>query len=71
MSGLSYFALQIQSWFFKTQSKSNHGPKFFSMHCSTQKVQKFWKCSFFTTKCRMSFPSTQSNSGPVPKFWND
>jgi len=27
MSGLSYFAIQIQSWIFKTQSKSNHSPK--------------------------------------------
>jgi len=29
MSGLSYFAVQIQSWIFKTQSKSNHSPKKF------------------------------------------
>jgi len=27
--GLSCFAIQIQSWFFKTQSKSNHSPNFF------------------------------------------
>jgi len=27
MSRLSYFAIQIQSWIFKTQSTSNHGPK--------------------------------------------
>ena len=26
-SGLSNFAIQIQSWIFKTQSKSNHSPK--------------------------------------------
>ena len=30
MSGLSYFAIQIQAWFVKTQSKSNHSPKNFS-----------------------------------------
>jgi len=29
MSGLSYFTIQIQSWIFKTQSKSNHSTKFF------------------------------------------
>jgi len=27
MSGLSYFAIQFQSWYFKTQSKSNRSPK--------------------------------------------
>jgi len=35
MSGLSYFAIQIQSWFFKTQSKSSHSPNF----CLKLKVQ--------------------------------
>ena len=30
MSGLSYFAIQIQSWFFKTQSKVNYSSKHFS-----------------------------------------
>jgi len=29
MSGLSNFAIQIQCWCFKTQSKSNHSPKIF------------------------------------------
>jgi len=29
MSGPSYFAIQIQSWYFKTQSKSNRCPKVF------------------------------------------
>jgi len=29
MNGLSYFAMQIYSWIFKTQSKSNHSPTFF------------------------------------------
>jgi len=27
MSGLSYFAIRIQSWNFKAQSKSSHSPK--------------------------------------------
>ena len=31
MSGLPYFALQVESWFLKTQSKSNYSPKFFQM----------------------------------------
>jgi len=31
MSGLSNFAIQIQSWIFKTQSKSNYSPNIFWM----------------------------------------
>jgi len=30
MSGLSYFAIQIQSWLFKIKSKSKHSPKDYS-----------------------------------------
>jgi len=30
MSGLTNFLIQIRSWFFKTQSKSNHNSKIFS-----------------------------------------
>jgi len=37
MSGLSYFAIQIQSWFFKTRSKSNHSPKDFANVMSKSK----------------------------------
>jgi len=47
MSGLSYFAIQIQSWFFTTQSKSNHSPKIFQV---TMKSETLEKCSLFTTK---------------------
>jgi len=63
MSGLWYFALQIQSWFFKTQSK-----KIFK--CKS-KSKKFEKCSLFTTKMPHFFAisSVQIRSGP--KFWSD
>ena len=37
MSGLSFFAIQSQSWDFKTQSKPNHSPKFFSNVTSKSK----------------------------------
>ena len=73
MSGLSNFAIQIQSWSFKTQSKSNHNPKNFSNAKSKSKWSpKYLKNATFSQhKCRISFPLTQSKSGPVPKFWRD
>jgi len=36
---------------------------------SNGKSKQFEKCSLFTTKMRVSFPLTQSQSGPFPKFW--
>jgi len=73
MSGLSNFAIQIQSWLFKTLSKSNHSPKFFSNVKSKPKWSpKYLKNAVFSQqKCRISFPLTQSKSGPVPEFWRD
>jgi len=73
MSGLSHFAIQIQSWFVKTKSKSKHGPKFFSNVKSKSKfTPKILKnAAFSQQKCRISFPLTQSKSGPDPKFWSD
>jgi len=38
MSGLSYFTMQIQSWIFKTQSKSKRNPKI--VKCKLQKINK-------------------------------
>jgi len=72
MSGLSYFAIQIQSWFFKTQSKSYHTPKFWNAESKSKWSPKsFRNAAFSQQKCRVSFPFTQSKSGPVPKFWSD
>ena len=69
MSGLSNFAIRIQSWFFKTQSKSNHSPKIFVKCKSKSKWSpKYLKSAAFSQqKCRTSFPLTQSKPGPVPK----
>ena len=61
MSGLSYFAIQIQS-FFKTQSKSNQSPKLFSTLKS--KSKKFEKCDLFTTKMPHFF-SIELSPNPV------
>jgi len=44
MSGLSFFAIQIQSCIFKTQYKSNHHPKSLKfLNSSPNKVQKMIK----------------------------
>ena len=70
MNGLPNFAFQIQSCFFLIQSKSNHSPKFFS----NAKYKSKWSpnilknAAFLQQKCRISFPSTQSQSGPVLNF---
>ena len=63
VSGLSYFAIQIQSWFVKTQSKFNHSPKNFSNVLSKSKGSE--KCSLFTTKMPHFFyiNSVQIRSG--------
>jgi len=73
MSGLSNFAIQIHSWFFKTQSKSNHNPKYFSnvKFKSTWSPKYLKNAAFSQQKFCISFPLTQSKSGPVPKFWRD
>jgi len=63
MSVLSYFAIQIQSWFFRTQSKS----KIFQVQMKSGTLEK---CSLFTTKIPHFFPLTQSKSCPDPKFWS-
>jgi len=52
MRRLSYFAIQIQFWFVKTQSKSNHqSPKKFPTKspCPNE-VQKIWKSSLCQAK---------------------
>ena len=43
ISGMSYFAIQIKSWLFKTQSKSNHNPKSFNtqVQINSQKLKKY------------------------------
>ena len=64
MSGLPYFAIQIQSWFFWTQSKSNHSPKIFQVQMNPEN----WKNA--QQKCPISFPLTQFKSCPDPKFWS-
>jgi len=47
MSGLSYFAIQIQSWIFKTQSKSNRSPKSWRNSKSKSKWSpKNWNMQF-------------------------
>jgi len=51
MSGLSYFAIHIQSGILKTQSKSNHSPKL----CYKFKVQLQIKSKKLT---KYSFPTT-------------
>ena len=67
MSGLPYFAIQIQSWIFITQSnKSNRNPKSFQ-NPSPKNVTKH---SFLKTKITQYFPLTQSKSGSDPKFLN-
>jgi len=73
MSGLSYFAIQIQSWFLKTQSTSNHSPRYFSNVESKSKWSPKYlqKAAFSQQKFLISFPLTQSKSGPHSKFWND
>jgi len=57
----------------KTQSKSNHSPKYFSNVQSKFKWSpKYLKNAVFSQqKCRISFPLTQSKFGPGPKFWSD
>ena len=67
---LPYFAIQIQSWFFKTQSKSNHSPKTFSNVKSKSKwsLKNLKNSAFSQQNLRISFPLTQSKSGTVPKF---
>jgi len=69
MSGLSYFAIQIQSWIFKTQSKSNPSPTFFEMKSpSPNKVYQIDKNSFLITNITQFFPINAVQSGPNPKF---
>ena len=70
MTGLSYFAIQIQSCFLK-QSQSKHIPIFFSNVKSKSKCSpKYLKNSAFSQqKWRIYFPLTKSKSGPGPKFW--
>jgi len=72
MSGLSYFAIQIQSWFFKTQCKSNHSPTIFlNVKSKSKWSPENWKnAAFSQQKYRFSFPLTQSKSCPDPKFWS-
>jgi len=52
MSGQSYFAIQIKSWFVKTQSKINHSTQNFSnlKSPSPNEVQKIWKTQPFHNK---------------------
>jgi len=52
MSGLSNFAVQFHSWFFKTKSKFNDSPNsFFNCKVKVQmKSKQFEKYSLFTTK---------------------
>jgi len=75
ISGLSYFAIQIQFWFFKTQSKSNRSPKI-SFNC-TVKTKSKWNpkklknAAFSQQKCCISFPFTGSKSWLDTKFWSD
>jgi len=69
MSGLSYFTIQIQSWIFKTQSKSNHSTKFFkNVGPSPNKVRILIKSSFFTKNAANSFPIIHSKSDPDLKL---
>ena len=66
MRVLSYFAIQIQSWIFKTRFRSNHSPK--SLINSKSKSKKLKKTAFWWQKLCNSFPLTQSKSGPDLKF---
>ena len=72
MSGLSYFAIRIQSWILKTQSKSTVQNIFQMWSPSPNDVQNNWKNAVFSQqKCFIYFPSTQSNSGPLPELRSD
>jgi len=73
MSGLSYFAVQIQSCIFKTQSKSNHSPKKFKkfqiqVQIKSKKLTKYKFLMKKIKKLKNSFPLTQFKSGYDPKF---
>ena len=73
MSELSYFAIQIQSWFLKSQSKSNHSLKYFSNVKSKQACNQlgtpggaktflrwahiFWTMSNSFKQCPTRFPN--------------
>jgi len=63
------FTIQILSWFFKTQSKSNHSPKFFSNAKSKSKIIE--KCSLFTWEMPRFFfiNSVQIRSGSKVLKW--
>jgi len=65
-----YFVIQNQTWFLKAQSKFNNSQKYFSNAKSKSKWSpKYLKNAVFSQqKCPISFPLTQSNSGPGPKF---
>ena len=64
MSGLSYFAVQIQSWFLKTQFKVQPQSKRF-FKCKVQmKSKKCEKCSLYTTKVSRFF-SFKLSPNPV------
>jgi len=56
MSGLSYFAIQIQSWILKTHSKSKPSPKCYQ------------NTTFYWQQLRNSCPLTHSKSCPGPQF---
>jgi len=73
MSGLPHFAIQVRSWFIKSQPKSKHSPKFFSNVMSKSKwsSNKLKNTAISQQKCRIPFPLTLSKSGPVPKLWRD
>jgi len=72
MCGLSYFAIQIQSWFFKTQCKSNHSPTIFlNVKSKSKWSTENWKnAAFSQQKYRISFPLTYSKPCLDPKFWS-
>ena len=72
MNGLLYFAIQIQSWFVKSQSKSNHSPIIFSNIKTKSKLSPKIRRNpgYSQQKRSICFQSTQSKSGPDSKFWS-
>ena len=54
MSGLSYYAIQILSWYLQTLFKSIYSPKYFSNAKSTSKISN--NARFSQQNCLISFP---------------